>query len=451
MENLTGRTLLDRYFLRELVGSGGMADVYLAWDQLRNAKMAVKILRRDLGGNQLFFERFSTEANILRQLEHPNIVRLFEFQKEGEIAFFVMQWVEGSNLKQLINRSHQIVPLSDCFNIFSSICSALNYAHENQIFHCDIKPANIMLDVKGNTFDALLADFGVAQLADNFGSGGTPTYMAPEQFTGGKIDARTDVYALGITLYEILSGGHTPFKGTSPQGEGSTMKERVAWEHLYSNPPSLRKININCSHEMEEVVFTAMQKNPQRRFPNAMSFLYAFEYARSTMPNYFNVIDNNRRIIVSQVGFQDPSAASGINSDPNTTLSRSKSSRDNDVSSFRSTNHRFGSHLFTGLTVYGRNLVIFGRTGNYAGTRFQIPMGETTIGRGSQANLKISDTTVSRQHATIIRTSRGVYIRDNSSTWGTFVNGRQIFNPTLLKVGDVIQFGSQLIFEYTKG
>ena len=104
MATLAGQTLLGRYFLRELVGSGGMADVYLAWDQLRNAKMAVKVLRRDLGTNSRFFDRFANEADILRKLEHPNIVRLFEYEQDDGIAFIVMQWVEGSNLRQVARR-----------------------------------------------------------------------------------------------------------------------------------------------------------------------------------------------------------------------------------------------------------------------------------------------------------------------------------------------------------
>jgi serine/threonine protein kinase len=284
MATLAGQTLLGRYFLRELVGSGGMADVYLAWDQLRNAKMAVKVLRRDLGTNSRFFDRFANEADILRKLEHPNIVRLFEYEQDDGIAFIVMQWVEGSNLRQVLTNSHQPLSLADSSRVLESVCSALHYAHENKIYHCDIKPANIMLDIKGNTFDTLLADFGVAQLADTSGGGGTPTYMAPEQFTGDPIDARTDVYALGVTLFEVLTGGTTPYRGLAPSSEGSTTKERIAWEHLNCQPPSLLAINPNYSPAMEKVILTAMQKQPDKRFPSALSFYDAYEKARSTLP-----------------------------------------------------------------------------------------------------------------------------------------------------------------------
>ena len=301
METLVGQTLVNRYFLRELVGSGGMADVYLAWDQLRNAKMAVKVLRRDLSSNARFFDRFANEADILRKLEHPNIVRLFEFEQEGQISFIVMQWVEGSNLRQVLTNSRQPLSLDDCSKVFEAVCSALHYAHENRIYHCDIKPANIMLDIKGNAFDTLLTDFGVAQLSETTGGGGTPAYMAPEQFTGDAIDARTDVYALGITLFELLTGGTTPYRGLAPSSEGSTTKERIAWEHLNSLPPSLLAINPNYSPAMEKVILMAMQKQPDRRFPSALSFYDAFEKARASSPRGTSSVGTDYRSILSRI------------------------------------------------------------------------------------------------------------------------------------------------------
>ncbi len=454
MESLSGRTLLNRYFLREVVGSGGMADVYLAWDQLRNAKMAVKVLRRDLSSNTHFFDRFANEAKILRKLEHPNIVRLFEFERDDEVAFIVMQWVDGSNLRQILNKSRRILSLDDCARILGSICSALHYAHENNIYHCDIKPANIMLDIKGNTFDTLLTDFGVAQLADNLVGGGTPTYMAPEQFTEGKIDARTDVYALGVSLYEILSGGNTPYKGLSPRSEGSTTKERIAWEHLYSPPPGLTLANPNCSRTMERVVLTAMQKNPQDRFPSVMSFLNAFEQARSTMVNEPAPVNNDIRLLISQFSQQTISATTTILDKflKNEAIEQKPSPIDQNISRRADDPiSRKKSQTTGGMNVAGRNFILYSRSGLYAGQRLPIRMGETSIGRGTQTQIKLAEATVSRRHATLIRTTRGVYIRDDGSTMGTFVNGTRISRITQLKAGDIIQIGSQQIFEYTKG
>lgn len=449
METLSGRTLLNRYFLRELVGSGGMADVYLAWDQLRNAKMAVKVLRRDLGSSPRFFDRFATEAKILRTLEHPNIVRLYEFSREDDIAFIVMQWVEGSNLRQVLTSTRKSLPLEDCSRVFGAVCSALHFAHENQIFHCDIKPANIMLDIKGNSFDTLLTDFGVAQLADNVVGGGTPTYMAPEQFTGDSIDARTDVYALGVTLYEILSGGKTPYSGLSPLSEGSTTKERIAWEHINSPPPSLISMNPNCSKTVEKVVLTAMEKSPANRYPSAMSFYNAFEQARSPICTPVNNEDLDIRTLISGFSQQTRSTA--------TTLLGKVFGPPGNLEAIPLDKNTFTEQpIFknpptTGMNVRGRIPYFYCRSGLFAGQRLQIPMGEISIGRGTQSQFRLSEPTVSRRHATLIRTQRGVYIRDDQSSFGTYVNGMRIYNPIQLKLGDIVQIGSQQVFEFTKG
>jgi len=431
-----------------------MADVYLAWDQSRNTKMAIKVLRRDLGNNPHFFDRFATEADILRKLEHPNIVRLFDFEREGEIAFIVMQWVDGSNLRQVLTNSKRILSLEDCSRVLGAVCSALHYAHENQIYHCDIKPANIMLDIKGNTFDALLTDFGVAQLADSVGTGGTPTYMAPEQFTGEKIDARTDVYALGVTLYEILSGGKTPYSGLSPLSEGSTTKERIAWEHINSSPPSLVSLNPYCSRAMENVVLTAMQKNPVNRYPSAMSVYNAFEQARSSIPDDTSRANVNLRTLISQFSEQTISATTHIvdkvfrNEITGQKMVPAKTTPGQNPND--PVNRKI-SQTTTGMNVIGRTPYLYCRSGQYAGQKVPIQMGETIIGRGSQVHLKLNESTVSRRHATLIRTQRAIYIRDDQSSFGTFINGKRISNPTSLKVGDIVQIGSQEVFEYTKG
>ncbi|MEL7645557.1 MAG: FHA domain-containing serine/threonine-protein kinase [Anaerolineaceae bacterium] len=453
METLTGQTLLNRYFLRELVGSGGMADVYLAWDQLRNAKMAVKVLRRDLGTNSRFFDRFANEAEILRKLEHPNIVRLFEFEQDGQVAFIVMQWVEGSNLRQVLTNSRQPLSLEDCSRVLGAVCSALHYAHENKIYHCDIKPANIMLDIKGNTFDTLLTDFGVAQLAETSGGGGTPTYMAPEQFTNETIDARTDVYALGVTLFEVLTGGTTPYRGLAPSSEGSTTRERIAWEHLNSRPPSLLAINPKYSPALEKVILTAMQKQPDKRFSSALSFYDAFEKARSTLPKGAgNGVPDYRSILSRLSSTATTFATTALNKlSENSQQSAVQHGTQGDLQNHHTPSLTQRKQTQTsGLQVIGRGAYLYCRAGLWAGQRIPVPLGETSIGRGSQAQIKLQDGTVSRKHASLIRTNRAVYIRDDGSSFGTFVNGRRIYAPILLKERDVIQIGAQQVFEYMK-
>ena len=459
MTPITGRTLLDRYFLRELVGSGGMADVYLAWDKLRSVKMAIKILRRDLGSNSRFFQQFAKEAEILNRLEHPNIVRLYEFDKDEDVAFIVMDWVDGSNLRQAIYNSKHPFSLASISRIMESICTALHYAHQNKIYHCDIKPANIMLHTDGRV---LLTDFGVAHLADDTGTGGTPPYMAPEQFTGGTIDARTDVYALGITLYEILSGGKVPYRGISTSSQGSTTRERIAWEHLNLPPPLISKVNPQVSPLIEKVVTTAINKEPVMRFASALDMRDAFEKARGASgdvadPSAQTVVDNLSSLATSVVSAAAEAASRMVAKPLQGDLSRIYNSsqpvpRKSNVPDRPATRsqrppERGIPHPASVSTSKEKGPYLLCRSGQWAGQIISLPVGEIVIGRGSQSQIKLNENSVSRRHATIIHTKRGVYIRDDGSTLGTYVNGVRINGPVQLRDRDVIQIGYQQVFE----
>ena len=278
MQDLVGTTLKKQYVLRELVGRGGMAEVYLAWDNLRATKMAVKILRRDLASNRQFKEALEKEFGLLRKLEHPNIVRVFDFESKADHVFIVMAWVDGGNLRQRIDALGRPFSPAEVCSILQPICSALNFAHNMQAFHCDIKPSNIMLHENGR--DVFLADFGVARLASEKGGGGTPPYMAPEQFSRN-VSAQTDIYALGVTVYEMLSGGKLPYHGDL-RSPGNTTRDRFAWEHNHLPLPPLRDFNHSLSQEILDTVDKALQKEPDRRFDSALSFWKDFEQAAGT-------------------------------------------------------------------------------------------------------------------------------------------------------------------------
>ena len=426
--SLAGTTLLNRYYLRELVGSGGAADVYLTWDRLRAAKMAVKILRRDLRVNEQFLRQFTKEAEILNELQHPNIVRLFEFNQDGDIVFIVMDWVEGASLRQVISANLKPFTPSSASHILAPVCSALHYAHQNQIYHCDIKPANILLHTDGRV---LLSDFGIASLANETGGGGTPPYMAPEQFTGDTIDARTDVYALGITLYEMLSGGQLPYCGESDGSKGSTSRERIAWEHLNLTPPSLRKINPAIPESVEKTILRAIDKEPRKRFSDVMSFHETLDRACGMSEPVNN--DN----------FASTQALRTLNMPEKPPIAKPVGRTKEEV---------FPPLPPKPTTVPGRQSVqlpaLFCRTGEFSGKFIPIPVGQLLIGRGTGSQLQLHDTSVSRQHAEIIRSARGVYVRDAGSLLGTYVNGQRIIKPVLLKDRDVIQIGYQQVFEF---
>jgi len=415
MASLVKQTLLNRYFLRELVGSGGMADVYLAWDTSRSTQMAVKVLRQDLVHNPRFFQQFAKEAELLRKLEHPNIVRLYEFERQGNITFLVMDWVDGQDLRKTISQRRRPYPASRASTILGPVCSALHYAHQNGVYHCDVKPANILLHRDGRV---LLTDFGVARLASEHISGGTPAYMAPEQFQGGAIDARTDEYALGVTLYEMLTGGNLPFNGKSSSSPGKTGRDRIAWEHLnlQAAPPS--SINGSIPAAVENVILTALSKNPSDRFPTTMALRESFDQALTAREPRGDDSDSNRRTILKPFG-------DGGHPDP-------PPKRREDVQ--RRPKMR-GPHLI-------------GVRGEQAGAGIAIPAGGLRIGRSQGNHIRLGERSVSRNHASIIRSRSGVYVRDEGSSLGTFVNGNKIAGPTLLKPGDVIRIGYGQEFEF---
>ena len=439
MSSLVGVTLKDRYFLRELIGSGGMADVYLTWDKLRSVRLAVKVLRRDLCRSTRFLQQFAKEAEILNKLEHPNIVRLYEFEKDGDAAFIVMDWVEGTNLRQAIQNAKQPLPLADVSRILAAVCAALNFAHQSKIYHCDIKPGNVMLHVDGRV---LLTDFGVAHLADEEGVGGTPPYMAPEQFMGGAIDSRTDVYALGITLYEILSGGKIPYRGESANSQGSTTRERIAWEIINLPMPSLREQNPTISKELELVVTTAIQKDLTLRFPNTLAMDEAFEKAVTNLGGEKKDLLKTTFLNPSNHGQRETPAVQNLSLPPEKDPQRPKNSTSPVQTPARSPS------MPPPAPKRGKGPALYCRSGPWAGQMLAIVPGEMVIGRGSQCHLNIGESSVSRRHATILITRRGTYIRDDGSSLGTFVNGARINGPVLLHDRDVIQIGYQCVFEY---
>lgn len=429
MKTLVGSTLRDRYFLRELKGSGGMADVYLAWDNLRATKMAVKILRRDLATDTRFFQMFVKEAELLRKLEHPNIVRLYEFDKEGDLAFIVMDWIEGSNIRQSLNERNKPFSIGEISVVLQPVCSALNYAHQNQVFHCDIKPANILLHIDGRV---LLTDFGVARLATDRTRGGTPPYMAPELFSGGIVNARTDIYSLGVTLYEVLSGGEVPFRGDSPSSQGSTTRDRIAWELTNLALPPLKEHNPSLPDEVETVVMTALSKSPYRRYASAMEMSQAYERARTSA----GVDPGGHKTIVNMISDTLAAKKTTIEKPVPKPEKRQKTPADQD------------HYPRAARGVRGPNLFV--RSGEWPGQAFAIPKSGLIIGRGSQAQLRLRDASVSRKHATIIRTRRGIYIRDERSSLGTLVNNQRIppDTPVQLRNGDVIRIGYNQFFEF---
>ena len=281
MSNLIGQTLLKRYRVDEFIGRGAMADVYKVWDDQRAAYLAMKLLREDLAMDTIFLRRFRREARALAQLQHPHIVRFYGLEEDELLAFILMDFIDGSTLQQEIHVARHPLPLGRVVEVMRPVCSALHFAHRQGMIHCDIKPSNIMQHQNGTI---LVTDFGLAHMTETAATsalmlgGGTFGYMAPEQARGEKPSVQTDIYALGIVLFEMLAGGERPFTGEKRDGVG-TARENVLWEQLNLSPPSLRRWNPDSSDQVERIVQKCLSVLPAKRYGSTLDLLGDLEAA----------------------------------------------------------------------------------------------------------------------------------------------------------------------------
>ena len=272
MSTLLGQVLLNRYRVDSFLGRGGMAEVYKVWDSHRNAWMAMKVLHEDLALDNIFLRRFKREAKTLEHLQHPNIVRFYGMEQEGRLIFMLMDYVDGESLKHKIFDANGALPFNEIYEITTQLAWALKYAHAEGFVHSDVKPANIMLDSSGQV---QLSDFGITRMAESttmtMVGAGTPAYMSPEQIRGEQPNAQTDIYALGIVLYEMLTG-ERPFTGELATGKGTT-SEKVRWEqtNLQAVPPS--RWNSEISSGLNTLVLKTLAKNKEERFQDIGAFL----------------------------------------------------------------------------------------------------------------------------------------------------------------------------------
>ena len=264
--NLEGRLLGNRYEIIEKIGNGGMATVYKAKCHVLNRYVAVKILRDEFTTDEEFVKRFNAEAQSAASLAHPNIVAIHDVGHEGDLYYIVMELVKGKTLKQIILEDGALA-WKWCVNIAIQIASALETAHKNNIIHRDIKPHNIIITEDGI---AKVTDFGIAKAVSNstitaFGTTiGSVHYFSPEHARGGYTDAKSDIYSLGVVLYEMLTG-RVPFDADTPVS--------VALKHMQENPMEPIQLNPNIPKAVNDIVMKAMQKDTNMRYQNATAML----------------------------------------------------------------------------------------------------------------------------------------------------------------------------------
>lgn len=269
---LEGHLLSERYKIKETIGGGGMANVYLARDIILDRDVAIKVLRLEYANDEEFIVRFDREAKAATSLSHPNIVNIFDVGAEKNILYMVMEYVDGLTLKEYIHKNSPI-DVETALDIMNQVSSAIAHAHANDLVHRDIKPQNILIDKYGHV---KVTDFGIAialsatALTQTNAILGSVHYLSPEQARGGNATKKSDIYSLGIVFFELLTG-RLPFSGQTPVA--------IALKHLQHDTPSVKRINPNVPQSVENIVLKATAKDPFHRYDTVYDLHDAIETA----------------------------------------------------------------------------------------------------------------------------------------------------------------------------
>lgn len=273
MENLTGRQF-GPYQIVAPLGEGGMAAVYKAYQPSMERHVALKVLPQQMAQSKEFTARFKREARLLAQLQHPHILPVFDYGESDGFTYIVMPFVQSGTLSDLLKSRRMTNP--EIRRIATQIADALGYAHARGMIHRDVKPSNVLIDERGN---CLLTDFGLARMSEATSmltsSGavmGTPAYMSPEQGTGKTVDGRSDIYSLGIVLYEMVTG-RVPYSAETPIA--------IVFKHIQDPLPSARNFVPDLPEELELVLLKALAKHPEDRYQTADEFIHAIQEAIS--------------------------------------------------------------------------------------------------------------------------------------------------------------------------
>jgi eukaryotic-like serine/threonine-protein kinase len=286
---IIGKRINGRYKILEMIGGGGMANVYLAHDMILDRDVAVKMLRLDFANDEEFIRRFHREAQSATSLAHPNIVSIYDVGEEDDMYYIVLEYVEGQTLKQYIQQNSPL-KVETALGIMGQLTSAISHAHQNHIIHRDIKPQNILIDPTGNV---KVTDFGIAMalsatsITQTNSVLGSVHYLSPEQARGGMANRKSDIYSLGIVMFELLTG-RLPFSGESAVS--------IALKHLQSETPSVRRWNPSIPQSVENIVLKATAKDPFHRYNNVEEMeedlQTALDLERINEPKFVIPVDN---------------------------------------------------------------------------------------------------------------------------------------------------------------
>jgi serine/threonine protein kinase/tetratricopeptide (TPR) repeat protein len=271
-----GATFADRYEIVEELGKGGMGKVYRVYDKTTEEDVALKLLNPDIASDKKTIERFRNELKLARKITHKNVCRMYDLNEKDNTHFITMEYILGEDLKSLIRRMGKI-PVEKALDITQQVCSGLKEAHDLGIVHRDLKPQNIMIDKDGN---AKIMDFGIARSVQMGGvteaglSFGTPDYMSPEQVKGQDVDQRSDIYSLGVSLYEMLTGT-VPFKDETPYA--------VAMKHVNETPQAPKEVNSQIPGELDRIILKCMEKKKDNRYQTVQELFAELENLEKTI------------------------------------------------------------------------------------------------------------------------------------------------------------------------
>ena len=277
--NLIGKTISKRYIVEEILGQGGMSAVYKGTDPNLKRVVAIKVIHSHLSGNPDFVQRFEEEAAAVAQLRHPGIIQVYDFNRDDDLYYMILEFVPGEtlqdHLKRLNDSGRKLSP-SQAIEYMAGVCDAVDYAHQRGMIHRDIKPANLMLTITGQV---ILMDFGIAKIVGgtrHTATGavvGTAMYMSPEQIKGEQPDRRTDVYSLGVTLFEMVSG-RPPFDAQSAM--------TLMMMHINDPVPNIKSLNPDVPDALVAVINKALAKDPNNRYQTTAQMAAALRNALSS-------------------------------------------------------------------------------------------------------------------------------------------------------------------------
>lgn len=315
--NLTGKTISNRYVIEEMLGQGGMSAVYKGNDPNLKRVVAIKVIHSHLSSNPDFVQRFEEEAAAVAQLRHPGIIQVYDFNRDDDLYYMILEFVPGEtlqdHLKRLNDSGRKLSP-TKAAEYMAAICDAVDYAHQRGMIHRDIKPANLMLTTTGQV---ILMDFGIAKIVGgtrHTATGavvGTAMYMSPEQIKGEQPDRRTDIYSLGVTLFEMVSG-RPPFDAASAM--------TLMMMHINDPIPDPKKLNPDVPDSLVAVINKALAKDPNNRYQTAAQMAAALRNSLSagtssplaTMMEDATIMNSARGTIIEK-----PYAGTYVESTPN--------------------------------------------------------------------------------------------------------------------------------------